>query len=113
MKKWIVLLACLVSLSLSACVMGAEEKNEDANIKPSETETQSTETQTNTEDLKALAESCIDKSVQELYALVGEPDSSEYVPSCLGSGEDGNLYYADFTVYTYREGDTETVRVIE
>jgi len=110
MKKWIVLLVCLISLSLSACVMGADEKD---GVKPSETETQSTETQTNTEDLKALAESCIDKSVQELYALVGEPDSSEYVPSCLGSGEDGNLYYADFTVYTYREGDTETVRVVE
>ena len=113
MKKWIVLLACLISLSLSACVMGAVEKDGHTDTKPSETETQSTETQTDTKDLKALAESCIDKSVQELYTLVGEPDSSEYVPSCLGTGEDGNLYYADFTVYTYREGDTETVRVVE
>lgn len=113
MKKWIVLLVCLMSLGLSACVMVTVEKDGHTDTKPSETETQSTETQTDTKDLKALAESCIDKSVQELYDLVGEPDSSEYVPSCLGSGEDGNLYYADFTVYTYREGDMETVRVVE
>ena len=61
----------------------------------------------------ALAESCIDKGVQELYALIGEPESSDYAPSCLGDGEDGNLYYEYFTVYTYREGDEETVVFVE
>lgn len=101
MKKWIVLLMCIMALCLTAC-----GDNADADAQPSETETV-------TVDKKAIAESCIDKSVQDLFALIGEPESSEYVPSCLGSGEDGNLYYADFTVYTYREGDTETVRVVE
>ena len=101
MKKWIVLLVCVMTLSLCACGNNAD------------TDTQPSETETVTADKKALAESCIDKSVQELFALIGEPESSEYVPSCLGSGEDGNLYYADFTVYTYREGETETVRVVE
>lgn len=61
----------------------------------------------------ALAESCIDKSVDELFALIGEPESSDYAPSCLGDGEDGNLYYEYFTVYTYREGDVETVTYVE
>lgn len=65
------------------------------------------------DQLKALAESCIDKSVQELYALIGEPESAEYVTSCLGPGEDGNLFYDGFIVYTYREGDTETVTYVE
>lgn len=115
MKKWIVLLVCLMALSLCACEKDADTDTKPSETKPqfSETEPLPSETQSGKEDLKALAESCIDKSVQELYDLVGEPDSSEYVPSCLGSGEDGNLYYADFTVYTYREGDTETVRVVE
>lgn len=63
--------------------------------------------------LKALAESCIDKSVQELFALIGEPESAEYVTSCLGPGEDGNLFYDGFIVYTYREGNTETVTYVE
>ena len=66
-------------------------------------------------DKKALAESCIDKDVSELYALIGEPESADYAPSCLnpGVGEDGNLYYDGFIVYTYREGDTETVQYVE
>lgn len=61
-----------------------------------------------------LAESCIDKSVQELYALIGEPAEKDYAPSCLGEGgEDGNLYYEGFIVYTYKEGDKETVHYVE
>ncbi len=64
-------------------------------------------------DKLALAQSCIDKTVQELYDLIGEPDSFDYAPSCLGDGEDGNLYYDGFTVYTYKEGDVETVTYVE
>ncbi len=62
-----------------------------------------------------LAMTCIDQSVEELYALIGEPESSDYAPSCLNPdvGEDGNLYYDGFIVYTYREGDTETVSYVE
>ncbi|MBQ8621697.1 MAG: hypothetical protein IJ422_05225 [Oscillospiraceae bacterium] len=56
---------------------------------------------------KAL--SCVDKSVDELYALIGEPMSADYAASCLGPGEDGNLYYDGFVVYTYRENGEETV----
>lgn len=62
---------------------------------------------------KERAEECTGKTVEELYAAVGEPNSSDYAPSCLGDGEDGNLYYNDFTVYTYRENGTETVEYVE
>lgn len=62
-----------------------------------------------------LAQSCIDLSVEELYALIGEPESSDYAPSCLNPdvGQDGNLYYDGFIVYTYREGEVETVSYVE
>lgn len=62
----------------------------------------------------ALAESCIGKSVDELIALIGEPESSDYAPSCLAEGaEDGNWYYDGFTVYTLRTADGETVEYVE
>ena len=61
-----------------------------------------------------LAESCIGKSVDELVALIGEPDSTDYAPSCLIEGaEDGNWYYDGFTVYTLRTADGETVEYVE
>ena len=52
--------------------------------------------------------------LEDLIAAVGEPLSSDYAPSCLGEGEDGNLYYDGFTVYTYRDVDgTEVVNYVE
>lgn len=48
--------------------------------------------------------------VQQLLDAIGAPNDSMYAPSCLGDGEDGELYYDGFTVYTYRDVDgTETV----
>ena len=82
-----------------------------------EAETTDPETTEETEpvdEARVLAESCIDKSVEELYKLIGEPDSADYAPSCLDeNGEDGILYYENFIVYTYREGDNETVSFVE
>ena len=53
------------------------------------------------------------ESVEELIAAVGEPVSREdYAPSCLGDGEDGLWHYADFDVYTYREGESESVYAV-
>ena len=53
--------------------------------------------------------------MEELIALIGEPQSSDYAPSCLnpGVGEDGNLYYEGFTVYTYKEDGVEEVVDVE
>lgn len=62
---------------------------------------------------KTLAESYIGKEVSELIAAIGEPESSSYASSCLGSGEDGELVYDGFTVYTYKEGDSEVVQNVQ
>lgn len=52
--------------------------------------------------------------LEDLIVAIGEPLSSDYAPSCLGEGEDGNLYYDGFTVYTYRDVDgSETVNYVE
>jgi len=65
------------------------------------------------EALKAAAVACIEKGVEDLYAAIGEPSGSSYASSCLGPGEDGELYYDGFTVYTYKENDSEIVKDVE
>jgi len=59
---------------------------------------------------KADAQAYIGKSVSSLIAAIGSPKGSDYAPSCLGDGEDGELFYDGFTVYTYRANGTETVQ---
>ena len=131
MKKLIaLLLAVLMIASLCACgetTPEAPETTEAQNVEPTEAPVQEEPTEEVTEEATeeipvavvnadmALAESCIDKSVDELIALIGEPESADYAPSCLnpGEGEDGNWYYDGFVVYTYREGDQETVQYVE
>lgn len=54
----------------------------------------------------------LDLPLDELIADYGKPVSAEYAPSCLGDGEDGELIYDGFTVYTYREGENEVIRGI-
>ena len=129
MKKMIVMLLAFVLL-LGLCACGKEEAapTEPAiNVQPKVEATVAVEetaapteapTEAATEaapaaDQKTLAESCIEKDISELYALIGEPASSEYAPSCLVEGEDGALYYDGFVVYTTREGDVETVYYVE
>ena len=51
----------------------------------------------------ALALTYVDQDISKLIAVIGEPVSSDYAPSCLGAGEDGNLYYDGFIVATYRD----------
>ncbi len=51
----------------------------------------------------------LEHSVDELLEALGEPLERSYAPSCLGDGEDGELQYEGFTVYTYREDGVETV----
>ena len=59
---------------------------------------------------KALAESMIGEEVSKLIEAIGEPESADYASSCLGPGEDGELQYDGFTVYTYKEGDSEIIQ---
>lgn len=130
MKKMIVMLLALVLL-LGLCACGKEEaaptepvitaqpKVEAAapveeTAVPTAAPTEAPTEAAPAADQKSLAESCVDKDISELYALIGEPASSEYAPSCLvEGGEDGSLYYDGFVVYTTREGDVETVYYVE
>lgn len=59
------------------------------------------------------AKTFIGNSADELIASLGEPLERNYGPSCLGNGEDGELVYEGFTVFTYRENDKETVKDVE
>ena len=129
MKKMIVmLLACTLLLGLCACgkeeaaptepAISAQPKVEattavEETAAPTEAPTEAATEAAPAADKKALAESCVDKDISELYALIGEPESSDYAPSCLVEGEDGALYYDGFVVYTTREGDVETVYYVE
>ena len=64
-------------------------------------------------DPKAAAEGMVGSDVSALYAAIGYPVSSSYAPSCLGDGEDGELVYDGFTVYTFKDiNGAETVQVV-
>lgn len=122
MKRMIAIML-LLTLTLCGCGGGeAQTPETEATTQATTTATETTQEEQTTEesseaskDLKALAESCIDKSVEELFALIGEPNSSDYAPSCAGEegAEDGNLYYDGFIVYTLKQGDSETVVFVE
>ena len=129
MKKMIVmLLAFVLLLGLCACgkeeaaptepVINVQPKVEatvavEETAAPTEAPTEAATEAAPAADQKTLAESCIEKDISELYALIGEPESSDYAPSCMVEGEDGSLYYDGFVVYTTREGDVETVYYVE
>lgn len=107
----------LFALGLSACTQQSAPVETTAPIEaeapaqdaaPAEVETSDAPSY----DLEELAKTMEGRPIEELIAVIGEPKSSDYAPSCLGPGEDGELVYDDFTVYTYREGDTETVEEI-
>lgn len=110
MKKTIALAAILL-LCLSGC------GGSDADTAPEATPTskpvvEATATPAPTASPMEVAESYIDCEVEELIAVIGEPLESDYASSCLGPGKDGNLVYDGFTVYTYKEGSSEIVRVV-
>lgn len=56
-----------------------------------------------------IALSLIGENVGTLYDAIGEPSDSSYASSCMGKGEDGELYYDGFIVCTYREDGAEIV----
>lgn len=65
------------------------------------------------DELKAIALGLVGADVSALYDAVGYPISSSYAPSCLGDGEDGELVYDGFTVYTFKAASGgETVSVV-
>ena len=73
----------------------------DAELEPEDTEP----------TLFEIAKSFEEQPLEELIAAIGEPISSSYGPSCLiQGGQDGELKYDGFTVYTVTDGKTETVQ---
>ena len=82
---------------------GVEDENEVQNSSEEEAAPEVNEDE-------ALAESMIGEEVSKLIEAIGEPESADYASSCLGPGEDGELQYDGFTVYTYKEGDSEVIQ---
>lgn len=126
MKKAIILTLALVCL-LSLCACGEKEEQPRPTLTPTaapvaeaapviaETEAPAVTAAPAVPEksLFDLAKALEGESVEELIAAVGEPVSREdYAPSCLGDGEDGLWHYADFDVYTYREGESESVYAV-
>ena len=62
-----------------------------------------------TEQLRGIAQAFVDCEVEMLYEAIGYPLNAGYAPSSQGPGEDGELIYGGFTVYTYRENGVEKV----
>lgn len=124
MKKLIsIILLCATAVLLCACGSAAPDKSSSGGsaVPPMQTasgsDTQAAadapEEKAAENEQKIIAESYIGKEVSELYAAIGEPESVSYASSCLGSGEDGELVYNGFTVYTYKEGDSEVVQNVQ
>lgn len=135
MKKLYIPAALLLICLLTAC--GAEQtpvqEQPQASVQTKEAETpvrQETEQEAPAKEEEAPAEekpteeapaeeadpmflaaaALIDADVEELYDAVGYPIDVMYADSCLGEGEDGELYYDGFTVYTFRDAeDNETI----
>lgn len=126
MKKLLTFLLCLV-LVLSLCACGGNTADVPENNAPVSQEQEKEPAQENEPAVEKeeepaveqepspvdIAKSYIDKPLSELIAIIGEPESSDYAPSCLGDGEDGLLVYDGFVVYTYREDDSEIVFDVE
>lgn len=62
---------------------------------------------------RELAVSLINEDIAKLIEKIGEPKSRDYAPSCLGEGEDGELVFDGFTVYTYKTAESEIIQDVE
>lgn len=131
-EKWISIVLCLLcALLLIGCGSGASPvpapsaapapsaepsaapSAAPAAVLPDETlKPDVTEAPTAKEEALQIAKSFEGKDLSELIAVLGEPLSSEYGPSCLGDGKDGELKYDGFIVYTTQKGSAETITLV-
>ena len=81
-------------------------------IPPADAEFPPNAIQATSEDRKRIAACFVNRDLQELIDAVGYPSSANYAASDTELGENGTLSYEGFTVYTYREGETEVVRSV-
>lgn len=116
-KATVLLLTAVLLLGLAACGETQPDPTEAPVETPASVQTEAPDpTEAPAEEDESLletAKSFEGKPLEELIAAIGGPLSSDYAPSCLGDGEDGNLYYDGFTVYTYRDEGGETVNYVE
>ena len=56
------------------------------------------------------AQNLVGSSIEELYSAIGNPNKSNYLPSCIGVGKDGTLQYNGFTVTTFKDDKGETIK---
>lgn len=66
-----------------------------------------------TKPTASQASEYVGSSASALESALGAPTSKSYSPSCMGEGEDGIWTYDGFTVYTYKEGGSETVEAVQ
>lgn len=136
MKKFVIVLLCLALLPvLAACgapaetpaapapteapkvpevvLPGASEETAAPASAPTDApeETPAAEEKQDTAEIVARILEMKGQPVQDLIDWLGEPESRDYSSSCLVSGgQDGQLCYDGFTVYTLVEPDgTETI----
>ena len=128
-KLTCLLLALTLLLGLAACgeepaevteepAAGSVEPAAEPSAAPEESEAPAEESEAPAEEEPSPLEAAKEfegAPLEDLIAAIGEPLSSDYAPSCLnpGVGEDGNLYYEGFTVYTYKEDGVEEVVDVE
>lgn len=99
------LLTCLLaSLLLCGCAQKDAAPDTTEATQASSTEPKSVE------ELCEIVQSHLERDVSELIAVIGEPNDRSYATGCGGEGEDGELYYDGFTVYTFRTDDYEIVK---
>ena len=131
MKKLIALMLCL-TLALGLCACGNSEKEPEPTATPEVTATPESDpeppvgeaadptdapvdppTEEETNDVAetiALVLSMEGQPIEELYEIIGMPNDSDYTSSCLVDGQDGELHYDGFTVYTvFPTGGIETI----
>lgn len=65
------------------------------------------------EEKVAKAMEMLQEPVEDLTAIIGEPNSKDYASSCLGDGQDGTWTYDEFLVYTYQDDTGEYVQYAE
>lgn len=97
-------LLCMLAICLltAALLLGCGQNS-------AASDTSATATQS-VEDPVSVAQTYLERDVNELIAVIGEPQSRSYATSCGGEGEDGELAYDGFTVYTFRNGEYEIVK---
>ena len=111
-KIWSILFCTALLWALCACGGQTPQAEPEPEPQPEPQPEETPESQP-AADPKTIAEGLVGRPVSELYAAIGRPLSADYAPSCLViDGEDGELIYDGFTVYTEKGPDYETVYAV-